>query len=445
MMKKFMTKPVLAVIAAATVAGGLTPVLANADTLSRLSGSKVVMNDETKQEVTRYHLKDLVENDPATLNLLLKTQADHLYVVVDELNLDVKMSTYIAEHETEWNTIYKEHYADIYLEVRYDQQQDGFIKVTSETKEDITYIKGTVAHDVTNIVVTTPRGDTIKVDPATDDTFAVSFAASTSSTAQYVTLKAYVDGKLVETKKVRVNPGTVVEQDAIIQTLGLYNAAKHEVKVTGMVRLNADKIYVTLGDVKKAVDLKKVWDGVGSFTVTFKDVTKAEKEALVEAYKDGKKIDSEKVALVGGWEEPQPPASPHFTITGTATISPKNKAVIVKGSIEGTFDGKYKLYIVGPDGKKQEAKLKQNGEFELNLSFKNRSFSSKFVHVELYKDGVLVTQTNINHGIPNNHYEIDDKQLNGKHKEKDKEKGHGKGHEKKGHDDHDDEDEENDN
>ncbi|WP_198430837.1 hypothetical protein, partial [Rhodococcus rhodochrous] len=115
-----MTRPVLAVVAAATIIGGVTPLLANASTTGSSSAIKVVMNEEGKQ-VTRYNLKELATNDPATLNLLLKTQADHLYIVVDKLNLDVKMQTYIEQNEAEWNRIYKEYYSDIYLEVRFDE------------------------------------------------------------------------------------------------------------------------------------------------------------------------------------------------------------------------------------------------------------------------------------------------------------------------------------
>lgn len=401
-MKKFVTKPVLAVLAAATIAGGLTPVLANADTiLSSNTGTKVVMKDDG-QEVTRYHLKTLKEEDPALLNLLLKTQADHLYLIVEELDLDVKMFTYIDENEDEWNRIYKEHYDEIYLEVRLDDQEEGFVNVKHEAKDGLIHITGEVSDDVDEVVVVKPNGDAIKVVPGSDDTFSASFAATASATAQYVKVKAYVDGTLVDTKQVRINAGTVVDEDAIIQVLGAYLKSDAEVKVNGVVSLDADEVYVIYDGEKKEADLKKLWDGVGSFNVTFKNVTDVKKEATVEVYKDGVKVDSETVTLVGIEEDPATDEQ-NYKIAGTATISANQKQVHVKGKVEQAGDmEKAQLFLIAPDGKKHEVKLSGNQEFDATISYQNRSYSAKAVHLQLYVKGELVAQANIPYGTPVN-------------------------------------------
>ncbi len=399
-MKKYMTKPVLAVVAAAAIAGGLTPLWANASTFGE-STTKVVMNAEGKQ-VTRYSLKELEENDPATLNKLLITQWDNLYIVVEEINLDAKMAVFTEQRKEEWAKIYNEHHDDIYLEVRFDETTDGFISVKSETKEDKTYITGEVTDDVTKVEVIKFNGDKFQVTPSSDDTFTVSFAAVVSSTPQKATVKAYVNDKVVETKEVELNPGTVVEEDAIKSAKATYDATKKEVKVNGIVDLDADEVFVTFDGEKKKVEVKKLWQGVGSFSVTFKDADDDDKEVLVEAYEDGEKIDSETFDLVTV-NKPDATKPEEYSIKGTATISPKYKLIHVKGKVEkhGSME-KAKLYVVAPDGKKHEVKLSGNQEFEAKLSYQNRSYSSKAVHLELYVDGKLVTQTNIPHGTPVN-------------------------------------------
>jgi hypothetical protein len=77
----------------------------------------------------------------------------------------------------------------------------------------------------------------------------------------------------------------------------------------------------------------------------------------------------------------------------------------VKGSI--TFknedkQGKWKLVVTAPDGKKYEIRVSENGSFEAKLPFQNRSFSSKAVHFELYYDNALVVKTDITHNTPVN-------------------------------------------
>jgi hypothetical protein len=439
-MKKIGTKPVLAVVTAAAIIGGVTPLLADASTLGTGSGTKVVMNDESKQ-VNRYNLKELATNDPATLNMLLKTQADHLYLVVKEIGLEAKMQTYIEEHPEEWERVYREHYADIYLEVRFDANNEGFVSLKPETKDQTTYIKGKVSDDVTKVVVDKPNGGTIEVVPTEEDTFTVSFSAITSATPQYATVKAYVGDKLVESRKVQVNTGTAVDTDVLIHTLALLDGKKQELKVNGIISQEADKVVVKYDGQTKEADVKKLWKGAGSYSVTLKGVEAGKGKALVEAYKDGKKIDSESVELkvINATDSDKPHS---YRIEGTASINAKEKQIRVKGSIDGLGDegGKVKLYVVAPDGKKHEVKL-DDDEFEVKLSYKNRSYNAKAVHLELYLDGKLVAQADIPHKTPVNVDDDEEGKGKGKDKEKDKDK-HPKGNaygywKKHGHDDRD--------
>jgi hypothetical protein len=422
-MKKYMTKPVLAIAAAVTIAGGLTPLWADASSLSASSSTKVVMNEEGKQ-VTRYNLKELEENNPTTLNWLLEKHMDHLYIVVkdgDKVILDAKMSTFIRQREEEWDKIYRDHYEDIYLELRFE----GFISVKPETKDGKTYLSGEVTDDVTKVEVIVPNGQTIQVTPTANNSFTISFPAITSSLPKYATLKAYVDTELVETKKVRVNVAAAVKENAIVSARAVYNESEKEVKANGIVSLNADKVYVTYNGKKQEADVKKFWKGTGLFAVTFKDVAAdSKKQVLVEAYKNGVKIDAETIAVVSTGNDDQPQA---YSIKGTATLNAKQKLVQVKGTITGVEKAdKAKLFVVVPDGKKYEAKLSPNGEFSANVSYKNRSLSAKAVRVELYVDGKLVAQSNIQHGTP---VKADGK-AEGKEKEKHRGKGHAYGHEK---------------
>jgi len=416
-MKKYLTKPVLSVLAAATIVGGVTPaVVANADTLLRTSSeSKVAMDDDYLKEA-RYKLKDLIEDDPARLALLLKTQGDNLYIVIEELDVDVKLSTVIEKYEDKWDDIYEEHFDDIYLELRYDDDEDddqddndqdeddndeGFVSLKHEIKGNTVYVTGKVTDDVTRVNLTTPTGTKIEVTPSSEDTFTVSFAATTSTTSQYVTLKAYEDDTLVETKKLRIKAGTVEDRNVLLHSVAAYDAGKDEIKVQGIVKLDADEVYVTYGGEKKKATLKKMWDETGTFSVTF-DADDDDKDVLVEAYEDGDKIDSDTVAILG-IKDPVVDNPDTYSVTATAAFSPKNKVVQVKGNVKGSSDADnddLKLYVVAPDGKKQEVQLNGNGSFESNFSYQNRSFSSKVIRLELYLEGKLVSQTNVGYTMP---------------------------------------------
>lgn len=447
-MKKYLTKPVLSVLAAVTIAGGLTPaVLAGADSLLRTSSAnKVAMDDDYLKE-QRYQLKELIESDPARLALLLKTQGDNLYLVIDELNIDVKLSTVIANYDEKWKQIYEDHLADIYLEVRYaddnadddavddGQDNDGFVSLQHETKANTVYVSGKVTDDITRINLVTPNGTKIDVQPNSDNTFTVSFAAATSSASQYVTLKAYEGDTLVETEKLRVKAGTVVEKDVLLHSVAGYDSKKQEIKVQGIVKLEADEVYVTYGGEKKKATIKKMWDETGTFSVTFKADDDA-REVLVEAYEDGEKIGSDKVSILN-MKDPAVVKPVAYSMKAAASFSPKYKVVQVKGNIQAASKEKkekLKLYVVAPDGKKQEVKLKGDWSFESSISYQNRSFSSKAVRLELYLDGKLVSQANVSYTLPAVTPPVQKKitfpvtpQDKDNGKDKDKDKGKGKG------------------
>ncbi|GAA4715363.1 hypothetical protein [Brevibacillus fulvus] len=405
-MKKRISKPVLAVLAASVIAGGLTPVLANAAN-NYGSSTKVVMNEEGKQ-VTRYQLKELAKNDPETLDMLLKNEADHLYLVIDELDLDVKLATYIKEHEAEWLDIYNEYYDDIELEVRLDDEANGIVDLSQETKNGITYLKGEVSEDIDKVVVTLPNGNQIEVVPNSDESFTVSFEPVVSSTAKYATVKAYADDELVETQKIRVDTESDEDEDsdAFLRLTGNYDKDKEEVKITGIVDRDIDKVRVTYDGDSKDVKVSKLFNKLGTFSVTFRDVKGNDEEAKVEAYEDGEKIDTENITI-NGISDDDEDTDDTYAISGSAVISPKYKLVLVQGKVETEADideDELKLYATAPDGQKHEVKLDADGQFAANLSYSNRSYSSKYVHLELYQDGDLVAETNIAHGTPVNQF-----------------------------------------
>lgn len=403
-MKRILTKPVLSVLAVATLAGGITPVLASSVSEPDDNEETKVVMDAEEEDAQRYRLKDLEENNEALLDLLLKTQGDNLYVVVEEIGLDKKLSE-LMEDEEAWKELLEEHYGDIYLEIRYDEE-DGFVKLEHETKEGVTYIKGKVSDGVTRVVVQTPDNE-ITVESFVEQGFTVSFPAVVSSAPVYVTLKAYDDSKLLDSERIRINNGTVQEEDVVLHAMGVYLSDKDEVKVNGLVDAEADQVKVRYDGEEKEAKLKKLWSGVKGFSVSFPADEEvdgdAPVEAVVEAYKDGQKIDTKTVEIVNLDQQPEEEEAT-FAIKGSATLSAKHKTVYVKGTVAvtGEADGKLKLMIVAPDGKRHEAKLTDKGEFEATVPYHNRSYSSKAVRVELYVDGKLAAYADIPHGVPQN-------------------------------------------
>lgn len=441
-MKKYMTRPVVAVVTTAVLIGGVTPLLASASvethstpakvtvgevtttpiankeliastqkaaspaaqvTASATSGlkptsTKVVMNDEGKK-TTRYNLKDLALNDPDTLQILLKQQAEHLYMVVDEIGLDTHLQTFMQDHTEEWERIYQEHYKNIWLEVRFLDDQE-IVSVQAETEGDKAYIKGIVTPDVTKIVVTKPNGDTITVVPTSELTFAVSFLWNGSSKDEYATVKAYAGTKLVDSEKVKLVPQTEDDAQLLMHTYSVLDAKKSELKLRGIVKLPADKIYVTYNGVKKSAKVQKLWDDVGSFSVTLKDVTEGKEKALVEIYKGDKKLSSSSidVQVINKTEN----TAKVYTLTGVAEIDAKQKKIKVSGTVAGWDKNKNKnvsLAIVAPNGQKKVVKPNAHGEFNhtFSLSGKNKSWNGDDVKLELYVDGKLVIEKEISY------------------------------------------------
>ncbi|MFM1650462.1 hypothetical protein ACI7RC_00010 [Brevibacillus sp. B_LB10_24] len=451
-MKKLLTKPMLTVLAAATIAGGFTPVWAWASSGSGLAVSgttstptKIVFGADN-HEYVRYNLSDLQKNNPEFLQMLLNTQTDNLYLIVDtgDIHLDTKWVTYIDEHNDEWLDLYYKHYKDIYFEVRYGVE-DGFVKLDYEQVNDTIRIKGKVADDVTKVVATKPNGDQVEILHFTDNEFTLSIPAVNSTTPKYATLTAYVGDKVVSEQKIRVNTDkeNVVDHDLLIFTEGTYNQAKGEVQVKGIVSTDADEVYVTYGGEKKRVNVKKLWNGIGSFTLTLK-VKSDERQAVIEVYKGGTKVDSATVKLVT--INSGKPSDLTYTIKGTAEIVPNRKELHVSGSISAqktAAKGKVKLYVVAPDGKKHEVKLKDN-QFDEKISYHDRSNSAKTVRLELYSDDKLIAQADIAYTV--NPAKPAEKPGKGKAKghdkqeDKKKNKDHKKGH----HDDDDDDDDDED-
>ncbi|ASJ54713.1 hypothetical protein BP422_14710 [Brevibacillus formosus] len=394
-MKKYMTKPVLAVVTAAGILGCLTPIFANASSIASPSATKVVMNDEGKQ-VTRYNLKELAQNDPTTLNMLLKNQADHLYIIVDEINLNKKLQTFMEENKAEWERIYNEYYSDIWLEVRLTENAEEIVSVNAKTENNKVYIKGIVTSDVTKVVVKKPNSDIIEVVPTNEHSFTVSFEAPDTSYEPYVTVSAYEGSKLVDTEKVKIVPKAEEDKEMIIHTMSVLDAKKKELKVKGIVKQGADKVTVTYNGVKKDANVKKLWDGVGSFAVSVKDVQAAkDQKALIEVYEDGKKVDSEsiQVEIVNAPDKDQATV---YAIKATAVNNPATKSIQVKGTVSGWNEkDDTELFVIAPDGNKKEIEPNDKGEFSLTLSYKNRSFSAKSIQFALYEDDKLVKKADV--------------------------------------------------
>jgi len=435
-MKKVLTRPVVAVMTTAVLIGGVTPLLANANveatsgnvkisvgtiTATPLenkevaaaavktsnqsaqvtasasremtpSATKVVMNDEGKK-ITRYNLRELAMHDPDTLDILLKQQAEHLYIIVDELDLDTHLQTFMQDHPEEWLRIYQEHYRDIWLEVRFLEDQE-IVSVDAETRDNKVYIKGVVTPDVTKVIITKPNGDTISVVPSSKHTFAVSFTWDASMKDKYAAVKAYADSKLVDSKNVKLNAQEA--ENLLMHVQSVLDAKKSELKLRGIVMLPADKVTVTYNGEKKSVKVQKLWDGVGSFNATLKDVEAAGKEkALVEVYDGDKKLESTYVD-VQVVNETDKPETGKYALTGTASLFANDKNIKVNGTISG-WDKKQKnvsLVIVAPNGEKKVVHPNAHGQFTFTISHKGNkyAFDGKPVQLQLYVDGKLVLE-----------------------------------------------------
>ena len=396
-MKKYMKKPIVAVAATVCLIGGVTPLLANANSLTGSSYVKVVMNEDGEQ-VTRYHLKELAENDPDVLDMLLKSQADHLYIVVDELDLDKHLQTYMEEDPEEWESVYENYYDDIWLEVRYSDtdEQQQIVSVQAETKDGKVYLKGIVTSEVTQVVVTKPDGDTITVKPTSEHTFAVSFTVADSEDKQYAKVEAYADTRLVDSQEVELDVPVDDVADLLIHSQAVLDREEEELTVRGLVKLEADEVYVTYDGTREKANVKKLWDGVGSFSVTLDDIEDSQKDdkVLLEFYREGKKLGSTE-AKVEFVNEDDDEEQTSYELTGTAVMEAKKNKIQVKGTLKG-YDPKSKasLAVVAPAGVKQTVKPNAKGEFtiNINLASKNRSFEGDAVELELYVDGELVLE-----------------------------------------------------
>ncbi len=447
-MKNKWAKPAVAVLAAALIGGGLTPVLANSGNLGKVSGTEPTSVKVPAAELdknVRYQLEYLIKEDPALLNALLRDHLNDLYIVVESENLDVKLADFIQENGAEWEKLTRESLSDVYLEVRTGDEA-GFIQVDRQTKGSTTYIRGNVTNDITKVVITTPNNGKIEISSFVNHTFTVSIPAVNSTTPQYASLQAYVNDKLVDTKKLQINTGTVAEDDVIVRTAAVYEQSKKRVKVNGVVLSDVDKVVVRYGSGQKDAKLNKLWNGVRVFSVNLapgKD--ELPEEVTVDIYKAGQKLQSQTVK-VENIKKPDTVNS-SATISGTASIIANKKTVQIKGKINvltAEKNDKWKLYAVGPDGKKHEVDVKKDNSFELSFNYQNRSFSSKAVHLELYSGNVLIASTDIEHGVPVNQspskidpkdkaWEWDKKaKEDDKDKDKDKNKNKDKKHESKG-------------
>lgn len=390
-MKKITKKPVLAVVAAAGIIGALTPIFANASSFGSPSATKVVMNEAGK-EVTRYNLKELAKNDPETLNMLLKTQAEHLYIIVDELKLNTKLQSYMEENKEEWERIYNQYYSDIWLEVRFTDDKEEIVSVSGQTKSNKVYIKGIVTKDVTKVVVKKPNGDNIEVVPTSEHSFAVTFASQDTASEQYVTVSAYAGSALVDSEKVKVIPQAEEEADLIIHSLAELDAKKGELKVKGIVKQDVDKVVVTMNGVKGEAKVKKLWDGVGSYSITLKNIKELTGKATIDVYEDGVKRDSDTLEV----EVINAPAKEEvktYALSGSAALDLKTKSIQVKGNVVGwAKNSGIKLMVTKLDGKKQEVKPNDKGEYTLKLPLKNLQFKEDAVRLELYVNDKLVKE-----------------------------------------------------
>lgn len=399
-MKSYLKKPVVAVAATVCLLGGITPLLADAYSAAGASYVKVVMNDEGEQ-VTRYHLQELAQNDPDILNMLLKSQADHLYIIVEELNLDTHLRTYMEKEKEQWEWVYQNYYDDIWLEVRFtdaDEKQQ-IVSVRAETEDDKAYVKGIVTPQVTQVVVTKPDGDTILVKPTSKHTFAVSFAVTANSEEQVAKVEAYANTRLVDRAEVKLLVPKNEADELLLHSQSVLDLKKEELTVRGLVKLDVDEIYVTYGGTRKKAAVKKLWDGVGSFGATLKEAAKGADKVLLEMYRDGQKQGSIETAVQVINDPAEQPNSDGYALTGTAVLDAKKQKIQVKGTLHG-YEPKVKasLAVIAPAGVKQTVKPNAKGEFVINITLagKHRAFDGDAVELALYVNGKL----KLEQGIP---------------------------------------------
>ncbi|TGV02102.1 hypothetical protein EN829_056885, partial [Mesorhizobium sp. M00.F.Ca.ET.186.01.1.1] len=149
--------------------------------------------------------------------------------------------------------------------------------------------------------------------------------------------------------------------------------------------------------VRKEASLKKLLDNVDSFSVAFENPTADanSSKAVIEVYEAGKKVDEDSIAIEPKKTPDNNPAA-DYSIAGTAVHDIKKKQIELKGTVKG-WDKKQeaKLFAIKPDGKKKEIKPNDKGEYTLELTYKDRSYTAKAIQLELYVKDKLVKQADI--------------------------------------------------
>lgn len=279
----------------------------------------------------------------------------------------------------------------------------GLSNVEQVTNGNDSYIKANVRQDITKVLLLLPNNSRIEMTSFPNQSMTVALPASAIKEGQTVTLLAYVNTELVDTVKMKLADGTV-SNDELVDANALYDQAAGKLKVSGIVNPKVDKVVVRYADKTSEALLVHVWEGAKSFEYSLSSGASDEKDAVVELYAEGKLLSEQKINVVKV-NVPAEVTNPTATINGTAVLNAKNKQVVVKGSItykNGDKKGKWKLVVTAPDGKKYEIRVSENGSFEAKLPFRNRSFSSKAVRLELYFNQTLVVKTDVAHGTPVN-------------------------------------------
>ncbi|MET3288111.1 UNVERIFIED_CONTAM: hypothetical protein ABID98_000681 [Brevibacillus sp. OAP136] len=289
----------------------------------------------------------------------------------------------------------------------------GLSGVEQVTDANGNYIKANVRDDITKVIILLPNDSKSEIVSFPNHGLKVAIPASASKDGQTATLLAYVNTELVDTVKIKLADGTVSD-DELVYANALYDQTARQMKVSGIVNPKVDKVVVRYGSESKEAKLVHVWEGAKSFEYGFAVNEAKDANVVIELYTGDEKL-SEQSVKVNKVNVPAETVKPTGMIEGTATLSANKKQFELKGTVtykNGEKKGEWKLVVTGPDGKKHEIKVGDNGKFETKLPFKNRSYSAKAIHVELFYGKTLVAKSDISHGTPVNQAPDQKKQKN---------------------------------
>lgn len=366
-MKKW-NKSLLAVLVVATVGGGLTPVWASEIGLTDTKTDVV----ETKTDGT-------------------ETKADTTAAA------DTQVTTQTTADTT---TVTTQQGATEETKVAVGEENVGILSVAAETVGDVTTIKGTVSANVTKLVLTKPTGDRLEIVSLSNGTFTVNIPAVNDTTAKYALVEAYAGEQRIDSEYVLLNTvKDVVTSDVIFFAKGFLDPSREKVQVRAAVVQTADQVFVTYGDKRQEVKLRKLWDGVSTIKAVFDVNGNANAEAVIEAYKNGVLVEKETVKLETIAKPKREKAE--IEIEGKALLVPNQKTIKLAGEleVEGIKADNLKVYVVAPDGQKHLLQIKEEGKFEVVLPYHDRRNDAKYLWFMVYDGDQFIGKGKMSYSI----------------------------------------------